>query len=424
MRTLYTWVLRVLFPLLFVRLALRGLKNRDYWRRIPERFGFVARLPDARVIWIHAVSVGETRAAAPLVKALSDYYPAHRIVITTMTPTGSATVRNLFAESVAHCYVPYDYPSAVKRFLERTHPAMAIIMETELWPNLFHACRAREIPLLVANVRMSGRSMRGYQRFARLTRATLLQVSALAVQSAVEAQRLRTLGALPETVHVTGSMKFEMRLPASLTEQAEVLRRAWGQDRPVWIAASTHEGEDELVLAAFAEVRRQFPNALLVLVPRHPERFSAVTRLCQKAFGTAQRSQQRGPMDAEVAVLVGDTMGELQLFFAACDVAFVGGSLVATGGHNLLEPAAVGKPSVFGPHMFNFSEIAALTLERGAGVQIDSATELAPVVAKLLADPAQRDAVGQAGRKLVEENRGALERTLVLIEKLLPRVSM
>lgn len=466
---LYTWLLRLLFPLIALRLIWRGFRNRGYWRRIPERYGFINALPDARVIWVHAVSVGEARAAGPLVKALTERYPDHRVLITTMTPTGSATVQALFGdgseprplrplrglsrhshipvqqaaghdsrdgggrakqdaraegrpgrgfgERVAHCYVPYDYPSAVRRFLARTHPAIAIIMETELWPNLFRACQARGVPILVANVRMSERSMRGYQRVARLTCATLRTVRAFAVQTQTEAQRLLALGARPEAVHVTGSMKFEMRLPASLQEQAEVLRRDWGAGRPVWIAASTHEGEDEPVLVAHAALKRELPDALLVLVPRHPERFAAVARLCQKAgFRTVQRSAYTGAIDAGVDVVLGDTMGELQLFYAAGDCAFVGGSLVATGGHNVLEASAVGKPVVFGPHMFNFSEIAALTLERGAGTQIEHAGELAGALKAYLANPVRRAEAGEAGRRLVEENRGALEKTLRLVE--------
>ncbi len=422
MRALYTWLLRLLFPLLFLRLLWRGFRNRAYWRRIPERFGFIEHLPDARVLWVHAVSVGETRAAAPLVRALSERYPEHRVLITTMTPTGSATVKALFGERVAHCYVPYDYPSAVRRFLARAHPAIAIIMETELWPNLFHACQARGVPIVVANVRLSERSMRGYQRVAGLTRATLRAVRAFAVQTQTEAQRLRALGAAPEAVHVTGSMKFELRLPEGLEAQGAALRREWGARRPVWIAASTHEGEDELVLAAHAELRRQFPDLLLVLVPRHPERFAAVARLCERAgFNTVRRSAHSGPIEAGVEVVLGDTMGELQLFYAACDCAFVGGSLVATGGHNLLEASAVGKPVVFGPHMFNFAEIAALALERGAGTQIARAGELAAALAGYLADPARRAQAGAAGRRLVEENRGALAHTLELIGQWLPR---
>lgn len=421
----YTWILRLLLPWVFVRLAWRGLRNPAYWRRIPERFGFIRPLAAARVIWIHAVSVGEVRAAVPLVRELAERYPEHQLLITTMTPTGSAQVHELFSGKAAHCYAPYDFPSAVRRFLDRTRPALAIVMETELWPNIFHACRARGIPVFVTNVRMSESSMRKYLRFALLTRATLAQVSRFAAQSQADAQRLLTLGAAPETVVVTGSIKFEINAGASMREAAEVLRLSWGgQDRPVWLAASTHEGEEEIVLATLTELKKQarFKNMLLVLVPRHPERFSAVARLCRRhGFHIALRSETRAGLDAAVEVLVGDTMGELPLFFGAADVAFVGGSLVPTGGHNVLEAAAMGKPVVFGPHMFNFQEIGQMTLERGAGVQIQEGTRLAPAVSDFLGNANRRDRAGEAGRKMVEENRGALAANMRIIEKLLDK---
>jgi 3-deoxy-D-manno-octulosonic-acid transferase len=355
-----------------------------------------------------------------------------------MTPTGSATVTSLFADwmearaarqggrgggfadRVAHCYVPYDYPFAVRRFLRRTRPRAALIMETELWPNLFRACHARGIPLLVSNARLSEGSMRRYLRVASLARATLRQVRVVAAQSAADARRFEAIGADPARIAVTGSIKFELALPASLFELAQVLRADWGRERPVWIAASTHEGEEEYVLAAFKTLQRRWPTLLLVLVPRHPERFAPVVKLARRyGFKVAQRSQQAAVLEPSVEVLIGDTMGELQLFFAACDVAFVGGSLVATGGHNLLEPAAVGVPTVFGPHMFNFAEIAALTLERRAGRQVGAPGELAEAVAHYLENPNARFEAGEAGRKLVEENRGALERTLKLLAPLL-----
>ncbi len=424
MLTLYTCLLRLLWPVVIVRLWLRGFRNHGYWRRIPERFGFVPRLDVARTIWIHAVSVGEARAAAPLVKRLRDRCPDHRLLITTMTPTGSATVINLFGDRVEHCYVPYDLPSAVRRFLDRMRPDLAIVMETELWPNLFHLCNARGIPVAVTNVRMSESSMRKYLRMApRLIHATLAQVRLLAAQSNADAERLLKLGADPKKVHVTGSIKFELALPASLAEAAQVLRRNWGQDRPVWIAASTHEGEEELVLAAHAELRKQprFKDALLVIVPRHPERFASAAKLCRKSgYHVALRSQNRGALDPAVEVLVGNTMGELMLFYGACDCAFVGGSLVSVGGHNLLEAEALAKPVVFGPHMFNFTEIAQLTLERGAGVQVPDAVQLAPAISDFLGNANRRDRAGEAGRKLVEENRGALDRTMQLLRPLLP----
>jgi 3-deoxy-D-manno-octulosonic-acid transferase len=304
----------------------------------------------------------------------------------------------------------------VARFLDRARPQIAIIMETELWPNLFHACRRRRIPICVANVRMSEASMRGYLKFPNLTRATLEQVSLLAVQSDTDAQRLRRMGASGPAVQVTGSIKFEINLPASLRELAEVLRGQWGRERPVWIAASTHAGEDEIVLAAHRALKARFPALLLVLVPRHPERFAAVARLCRReGYNTALRTETAGGIAADVDVLVGDTMGELQLLFGACDVAFIGGSLVPTGGHNILEASALGIPVVFGPHMFNFQEIGALALERGAARQVRDGDELARVIGDYLTDANARFEAGEAGRKMVAENRGALEKTLALL---------
>jgi len=421
MHAAYNWFLRLLFPYVLLRLLWRGLRNPDYWRRIPERFGFIPKPGTKRVIWIHAVSVGEVRAAVPLVREITARYPDYPLLITTMTPTGSAQVRELFNGKISHCYAPYDYPAAVRRFLDRTQPVMAIVMETELWPNIFHQCRARSIPVFVTNVRMSESSMRKYQRFASLARATLRQVSRFAVQSQADANRLRTLGADPDSVTVTGSIKFELNAGASLRESAEVLRIAWGQDRPVWLAASTHEGEEEPVLAALAQIKQQkrFANMLLVLVPRHPERFAAVARLCKKNHRIALRSETPGALDPAVEILVGDTMGELQLFYGAADVAFIGGSLVPTGGHNLLEASAVGKPVVFGPHMFNFQEIGQMALERGAGAQIQSPDRLAPAVSDFLGNANRRDSAGEAGRKMVEENRGALAANMRLIEQLI-----
>ncbi len=422
MRALYDWILRLMLPFLLVRLFLRGFRNPGYWQRIAERFGFAPDWKEPRLIWIHAVSVGEVRAAAPIVKALAEHYPHHGVLITTMTPTGSETVRTLFGDRVLHCYVPYDYPSAVRRFLDRACPELALVMETEMWPNLFHACGARGIPLIMANVRMSERSMRGYLRVAVLARATLAQVTHVAAQSSADAERIIRIGADPGRVHITGSIKFEQSLSGSMLERADVLRGEWGRGRPVWIAASTHEGEEESALAAHRELRKRdrLADALLVLVPRHPERFNQVARLAERlGFAIKRRSDQGGPLDRGVEVLIGDTMGELQLFLAAGDAAFVGGSLVPVGGHNTLEASVVGKPVVFGPHMFNFGEIATMTLERGAGLQIQSAGELAPAISDLLGSANRRDALGAAGRKMVEENRGALARTVALIEKAL-----
>jgi len=421
MLNLYNALIWLFLPVILFHLFIRGFKNPSYWNRIGERFGLLPILKNVPRIWIHAVSVGEVRAAALIIPALWKNYPDHRILITTMTPTGSAQVRDLFKEDVDHYYVPYDYPSAVKRFLDRTKPKIAIVLETELWPNLFHACGARNIPLFVSNVRMSEKSMKGYLRFPALSHATLSQVSHFAVQSHDDADRMIRIGAPRDRVSVTGSIKFEIDIPASQRETAEVLRREWGQNRTIWIAASTHEGEDEIILSTHRKLKEQFPDLLLILVPRHPERFASVERLAKRGgFNVLLRSQQKFEIQPEIDVLIGDTMGELQLFFGAVDIAFIGGSLVPTGGHNLLEAAAVATPVVVGPHIFNFKEITRLAIERGHTIQISNAEELASAITDLIEHPEKRSKAGEAGEKLVRENKGALARNIGLIRRLLP----
>ena len=420
MRILYSVVLYLLAPLVVLRLLWRGLSQRGYWRRWPERFGFGPALGAPKLIWVHAVSVGEVRAAQPLVRRLLETHPDHAVLITTMTPTGSEQVLSLFGDSVMHCYVPYDLPTAVARFLKRARPRLALVMETELWPNIFHLCRARSIPVIVANVRMSEQSMRRYLRFKSLTAATLQQVSLLAVQSEADAARLRALGAPEEIIRVTGSIKFEINLPASLREVGEVLRNTWGRGRSIWIAASTHEGEDAQILAAYDDVKARIPSLLLVLVPRHPERCAAVARLCRRAGHSVTLHSERLTVDDRTDIVLGDTMGELQVFFTAGDVAFIGGSLVRHGGHNPLEASAVGVPVVFGPHMFNFAEISQLTLESGAGTEVRDVGELARAVIDYLERPDLRARAGEAGRRMVAQNRGALDNTLALVNRFLP----
>jgi 3-deoxy-D-manno-octulosonic-acid transferase len=418
MRALYSLLLYLLTPLVLLRLAWRGLRAPAYWRRWPERFAWLPVFAAVPRIWIHAVSVGETQAALPLVQALQARYPGHRILITTTTPTGSQRVRALFGDRVEHVYLPYDLPGAVRRFLDAVQPDIALVMETELWPNLFRACARHGIPLLVMNARLSERSCRGYGRFAALTRATLADVTHLAAQGERDAQRFIGLGAPAERVSVCGSIKFDLYLPASLREEAEVLRRAFGVERPVWIAASTHEGEDEQVLEAFRRMRAAdaHPNALLVLVPRHPERFATVAELCRAEGHSLVQRSSGSPCTAVTDVYLGDTMGELPMLMAATDLVFMGGSLVRTGGHNMLEAAALGLPVVFGPHVFNFEEIAERLLEAGAARQVRDAGELAAVVADWLADANARHRTGERGRVFVEQNRGARERMLALIE--------
>jgi 3-deoxy-D-manno-octulosonic-acid transferase len=414
---IYTLLLYLLVPLVLLRLAWRGLRAPDYWRRWPERFGFIEPPLGARVIWIHAVSVGEVQAAEPLVRALLEKYPAYSLLVTTVTPTGSARVTALFGDEVAHVYAPYDLPGAVKRFFLRVRPRLAIVMETELWPNLFHACRGRQVPLLLVNARLSTKSMAGYLRVKRLVARTLGNITEIAAQGEADAKRFECLGAQQDRITVSGNMKFEQRIPPSLLERAEVLRRDWGTDRPVWVAASTHEGEDELLLEVFSQLRKQFADCLLVLVPRHPERFESVAELCrQRGLNIVLRSEMR-PCDTDTRVFVGDSMGELPLFFAAADVAFVGGSLVPHGGHNLLEPAGLGIPVVTGPHVFNFTEICELLLQAGACKKVGNTEELSVTLGRWLGDANERHRVGEQGRAMVEKNRGALQTVLSMVDR-------
>ncbi|CAH0269162.1 3-deoxy-D-manno-octulosonic acid transferase [Pseudomonas sp. Bi123] len=414
-RTLYTALFYLGLPLVAIRLWLRARKAPAYAKRIGERFSLAlpAMKPDG--LWVHAVSVGESIAAAPMIRALLQRYPTLPITVTCMTPTGSERIQALFANEprIQHCYLPYDLPCAAARFLDRARPKLAVIMETELWPNHIHQCAKRGIPVALANARLSEHSAKGYGRFHKLTRPMLAEMSLFAVQTEAEAQRFRDLGARPETVEVTGSIKFDLTIDPQLLQRAAELRGQWqAQDRPVWIAASTHEGEDEVVLDAHRRLLANHPDALLILVPRHPERFNPVFELCrQKGFTTVRRSTGE-PVTADTSVLLGDTMGELLFLYALADSAFVGGSLVPNGGHNLLEPAALAKPVLSGPHLFNFFEIAAQLRSAGALAEVDDAEGLALAVQRLFELPRDAQRMAEAGLKVMRTNQGALQRLL------------
>jgi 3-deoxy-D-manno-octulosonic-acid transferase len=417
MRSLYTLLLYLITPLVLLRLAWRGLELRDYWYRWNERFGFVTAAREPAAVWVHAVSVGESLAAMPLIHALIDRHGERRVLVTTTTPTGSARVRAQLGERVLHTYAPYDLPDVVARFLARMRPQQVVVMETELWPNLFHALAQRAIPLTIANARLSPRSFRGYSRVRGFAAATLADCTRIAAQSEADAQRFRSLGA--PRVGVMGNIKFDMAVPEAQLQLGRQLRAALGAQRPTWIAASTHEGEDEAAIAAHRRLLQTHPDALLLLVPRHPQRFEGVARLIEKSGLSLQRRSaltlDATPVDVP-QLLLGDSMGEMFAYFAAADVAFVGGSLVPVGGHNVLEPAALGLPVLFGPQMHNFIAARDLLLEAQAALQVADAEGLAAQLAALLGDPARRAAMGAAGREAVAANRGALQRLLALLD--------
>jgi 3-deoxy-D-manno-octulosonic-acid transferase len=418
LRTAYIVLSYLLVPLLLVHLWWRSISAPAYRQRIGERFGFGMARMRRPSIWVHAVSVGEVQAAAPLVRSLLKRYPDMPLVLTTMTPTGSERVRLLFGDTVVHSYVPYDLAAAVRRFFDRARPALAIIMETELWPNLYHECGQRRVPLVLASARISPRSLRRYRRLMPLFRDTLANGIVIAAQTAADAERFRLLGANPEHTHVTGNIKFDFELPSGVLHAGRTLREMQAAGRPVWVAASTHEGEEALLLDAHALIRQQHPQALLLLVPRHPERFSEVAALVDSR-GFAQVSRSSAAVaNQDTTVFLGDTMGELMTYYAAADVAFVGGSLTAIGGHNLLEPVSLGMPVIAGPHNENAADICALLLACGAVRIVSDAAGIAAEVCRLFADPAERQRRGAAGQAAIADNCGALERLLKLIDPL------
>jgi 3-deoxy-D-manno-octulosonic-acid transferase len=419
LRFLYTLAMYLVTPIIVLRLLARGVRYRGYHRRWRERFGIFPAPGINGSLWVHAVSVGEVNAAEPLVKALMQAYPDAPLVVTTVTPTGSERVLQLFGESVHSVYLPYDLPFAVRSFLRKIRPRLAVIVETEIWPNLYFGCRRRGIPLLIANARLSERSLRGYAPLKSLVRAALRCVSHIAAQSRTDAARYRLLGAEPTQLSVVGNLKFDMPLPAAAKGGGQGFRDAWGAARPVWIAASTHEGEEMPVLEAHLKVLERLPDALLLIAPRHPERFRQVEGAVRNlGFTAAVRSVDGLPGHATQCFVI-DTMGELMPFFASADVAFVGGSLVPIGGHNVLEPAALSTPVVVGPHTFNFEEITNTLVQEGGGIRVQEASELGDAVRGLLRDGDERRQMGDLARHVFESERGAVERVMRLVDRLL-----
>ena len=420
LRALYSLALYLLSPLALYHLVARGFRVREYFRRWDERYASYGTQRGRPCVWLHAVSVGEVNAAAPLVNALLKQRPDIRWVITTITPTGSDRVRALWGERVDHVYLPYDLPGSATRFLRHFQPSLALIMETELWPNMLFGCRDQVIPVYILNARLSARSLRGYRLLRPLIGRALRTVACVAAQSAADARRFQKLGARADQVRVLGNLKYDVAVPEGLDGFRAAFASALGAPRPVWVAASTHEGEEAAVVALHRRLRERWPDLLLLWAPRHPERFARVQALCVEAgWKTGSRRRDTWPR-ADDAVFVIDTLGELMAFFACAQVAFVGGSLQAIGGHNLLEPAAVGTAVVTGPHLHNFAEISRRMDEAGALRIGADAEAVGAALEALLADPALRQAMVQAGGELVEQGRGALQRTLALVGDHLP----
>jgi 3-deoxy-D-manno-octulosonic-acid transferase len=419
LRFLYLLAAYLAAPVVSLIYLWRGLWDRSYWEHFGQRFGFGPRAA-AHGVWLHAVSVGEVQACAALVNALHRRHPQLPLTVTSFTPTGAARARALFGDVAQVRYLPYDLPGCVRRFLDRVQPSLAVIFETELWPNLYRECGRRRVPLVIASARISSRSVGRYRRLGSLFTGTLARATVVAAQGDEDAERFRTLGAQPAALQVTGNLKFDFELPADVAERGHALRAQYAAGRPMWVAGSTHAGEEEQVLEAHRAVLRAFPDALLVIAPRHPPRFADVAkRLADSGLSYLRRSQADSVVPAPSQVLLLDTLGELVGFYAAADVAFVGGSLVDIGGHNLLEPAALGLPVLTGPHNFNSIDSARLLIGAEAAQVVHDAAELGGRVSALLADPAERARIGARGRACVEANRGALAKLLQLIEPLL-----
>jgi len=411
-RFFYTLLLYLLLPYVLLRLAWRARRQRGYLENVAERFGYHAQAGGGPVIWVHAVSVGETRAAEPLIRALREKYPQHRVLLTHMTPTGRETGEAIYGDEVTRCYLPYDYPGAVARFLAHFQPRIGILMETEIWPNLIQAGREHGVPLYLVNARLSEKSFSGYQRFPQLARESLAGFTAIAAQSEDDARRLTSLGG--GEVRVTGSIKFDIDPPPAQLELGRSLRREFGESRPVLLVASTREGEEALVLDTLAHV--DVPGLLTVIVPRHPQRFDEVERLLEARGVRFQRRSANAAISADTRVVLGDSMGEMFAYYAACDVAFIGGSLLPFGGHNLIEACAAGKPVLIGPHSYNFAEATELAMQAGAALQVPDAKTFAQEAGRLLRDPAATKRMARAALDFANAHRGATAKVVALLK--------
>ena len=411
MRYLYTLLLYLLVPWIVLRLLWRSLREPGYRQYLGERFGTYRKIPGAPLVWVHAVSVGETRAAQPLIESLLRDYPHYFVLLTHMTPTGRDAGRELFGGRVERCYLPYDLPGAVAEFLDHYRPHAGILMETEIWPNLIQASRRRSLPLYLVNARLSARSWAGYRRVAGLTRRSLAGISVIAAQTQEDAERFTRLGA--KNVVVTGSVKFDVTPPPAQIELAQTLRRLYGEGRPVLLAASTREGEEEMILDELDNI--EVPSVLTVIVPRHPRRFAAVAGLIEQRGIKFQKRSAQEPIAPDTRIVLGDSMGEMFAYYGACDVAFIGGSLRPFGAHNLIEACAMGKPVLIGPSIYNFPEPVRHAVAAGVAIQVRNARALSQEATRLLLDPASAKRMGRDAAALCEAHRGATARIMELI---------
>jgi 3-deoxy-D-manno-octulosonic-acid transferase len=403
-------------PFILIRLLWRSRKSPAYRKRWAERFGFFKFKPTGKTIWIHAVSFGEAKIASTLIQKLKLLYPQLQFVVTTMTITGSEHIRKTLGKQVFHVYVPYDLPDVVQRFLRKINPTLVILVETELWPNLLYHCKQKKIPVLIVNARLSEASAKGYGLIGLLTRQMLKSITYALTQTKTDAERFIKLGLNSECAKAVGNIKFDITPPETLQIQANQLRENLGTNRPVLIAASTHHGEEQIILKAFSAIKKSVPECLLILVPRHPERFDAVADLCKKSdYQLSRRSENK--IHNTIDIYLGDTMGELWLFYATSDVAFVGGSLVPIGGHNLLEPAALALPIVTGSHLFHFEQISQLLQQQNALTIINDELQFTDTILQLLQNQELRQQKGMRAQQVVTQNRGALEKHLEVIGK-------
>jgi 3-deoxy-D-manno-octulosonic-acid transferase len=431
-RRLYTTLIYCLAPFAFALLLWRGFRERGYWLGLRQRFGFGAAIAAGSSIWLHAVSLGEMSAAAPLIRALRERHPDAPLALTTATPAGRARAAALFGDCADIRFLPYDTPGSVRRFLTRIRPSIAIIMETELWPNLLLACARRGVPVVLASARLTAKSVSRYRRVGRLF-SGIFQNVLIAAQSADDAARFGEIGAEPARTKVVGNVKFDLSTDAHDVERGQRLRQEFGSERCAWVAGSTHAGEDEAVLSAHARLLGEKPRALLLLAPRHRDRFEAVAAQLKSSGLRYRRRSGAGALGGgalgggtpmgDCQVLLVDSLGELATMYAAADIAFVGGSLVPVGGHNLLEPAALGLPVLCGPYQANNKDIAAMLLASGAAAEVRDAEELGAALVRLCDDPAQRRRMGEAGVHIVAANRGSVAALVGLIEPLLEQQS-